>query len=79
MAENWENGLPDEGRSPEFGYRMAAEGMPFPWRWTNGTISTNLYVSWGMSVEAEDATSHRLSPLAHRLMPSLICYSKLGI
>ncbi len=23
--------------------------MPFPWRWTSGTISTNLDVIWGMS------------------------------
>ena len=30
---------------------MAAEGMPFPWRWTSGTISTNLEVIWGMSVQ----------------------------
>jgi len=30
---------------------MAAEGMPFPWRWNGGTISTNLDVIWGMSVE----------------------------
>ncbi len=50
MAENWGNGLSDEGRCPEPGYRMAAEGMPFPSRWTSGTISTNLDVIWGMSV-----------------------------
>ncbi len=30
---------------------MAAEGMPFPWRWTGGTISTDLDVIWGISVE----------------------------
>ena len=30
---------------------MAAEGMPFPWRWDGGTISTNLDGIWGMSVE----------------------------
>ena len=29
---------------------MAAEGMPFPWRWISGTISANLDVIWGMSV-----------------------------
>ncbi len=29
---------------------MAAEGMPFPWRWNGGTISTVLDVIWGMSV-----------------------------
>ncbi len=32
---------------------MAAEGMPFPWRWDGGTISTNLDVIWGMSVERD--------------------------
>jgi len=26
-----------------------ARGMEFPWRWTSGTISTNLDVIWGMS------------------------------
>ncbi len=31
---------------------MAAEGMEFPRRWTGGTISTNLDVSWEMSVQA---------------------------
>jgi len=51
MAENWGNGLSDEGRCPEPGYRMAAEGTPFPSRWTSGTISTNLEVIWGMSVQ----------------------------
>jgi hypothetical protein len=50
MAENLANGLPDEGRSPESGYRMAAEGMPFSWWWDSGTISTQLPVIWGMSV-----------------------------
>ncbi len=45
------NGLPDEGRSPESGYRMAAEGMQFSWRWNGGTISPNLGVIWEMSVE----------------------------
>ena len=28
---------------------MAAEGMPFRWRWDSGTISTQLDVIWGMS------------------------------
>jgi hypothetical protein len=51
MAKNWANGLPNEGRSPESGYPMAAEGMPFPWRANGGTISTNLDGIWGMSVE----------------------------
>ncbi len=35
---------------PSAGYRMAAEGMQFPWRWNGGTISLNLDVIWGMSV-----------------------------
>jgi len=46
----WANGLPDESRSPKSGYRMAAEGMPFPWWWDGGTIFLNLGVIWGMSV-----------------------------
>ena len=46
-----ENGLPDEARSPESGYRMAAEGIQFRWRWDSGTISTQLDVIWGMSVK----------------------------
>ena len=29
---------------------MAAEGVPFSWRWDCGTISTKLDVIWGMSV-----------------------------
>ena len=49
MAKNWANGVLDEGRSPESGHRMAAEGMPFPWRWNGSTISTDLDVIWGMS------------------------------
>ncbi len=49
----WANGLPNEGRSPKSGHRMAAEGMEFPWRWTGGTISTNLDVIWEMSDEFE--------------------------
>ncbi len=48
----WPNGLPDEGQSPKPGHRMAEEGIPFPWRWYGGTISTNLDVIWGMSVES---------------------------
>ncbi len=55
----WANGLPDEGRSPKSGHRMAAEGMPFPWRWNGGTISTDLDVIWGMSEETTgDGGSH---------------------
>jgi len=49
MAEKLEKWPSDEGRCPESGYRMAVEGMPFSWRWTSGTISTNLDFIWGMS------------------------------
>ncbi len=35
------------------GHRMAAEGMPLPWRWNGSTISLNLGVIWEMSGEAE--------------------------
>ena len=52
MAENSGNGLPDEGRSPKSGHRMAAEGIPFPWRGNGSTISTDLDVIWGMSVDS---------------------------
>ena len=45
----WADGFPDEGRSSKSGLRMAAEGMPFRWRWDSGTISTQLDVIWGMS------------------------------
>ncbi len=45
----WPNGLPDEGQSPKPGHRMAEEGIPFPWWWSGGTISTVLDVIWGMS------------------------------
>ena len=37
---------------PKSGHRMAAEGMPFPWRWNDDTISQNLDVIWGTSVRA---------------------------
>ena len=53
----WGHGLPNEGRSPESGHRMAAEGMPFPWRWDGGTISMVLDVIWGMSAN-EDILDH---------------------
>ncbi len=33
MAENLGKYLPNEGRSPKPGHRMAAERMLFPWRW----------------------------------------------
>ena len=45
------NGLPNEDRSPKSGHRMAADGMPFPWRWNGGTNSTVLDGIWGMSVQ----------------------------
>ena len=38
------------GRLPKSCHRMAANGIPFPWWWDDGTISTNLDVIWGMSV-----------------------------
>ena len=47
----WADALPDEGRSPKSGYRMAAEGIQFPWRWTSGTATMKLDVIWGMSVK----------------------------
>jgi hypothetical protein len=49
FRKTWANGLPTEGRSPTSGHRMAAEGMPFPWRWNGGMISANLEVIWEMS------------------------------
>ncbi len=50
MAKNWANGVPDEGRSSESGYRMAAEGIQFPWRGNGSTIFTVLNAIWRMSV-----------------------------
>ncbi len=47
----WANGLPNEGRSPKSGHRMATDGMQFSWRWNGGTISTVLDVIWGMSAQ----------------------------
>ncbi len=55
MAENWANGVPDEGRSPESGYRMAAEGIQFPWRGNGSAISTKLDCIWGMSTKVPRA------------------------
>ncbi len=49
----WANGLPDERQSPNSGHRMAAKGMPFPWRWDGGMISMVLDVIWGMSVQIQ--------------------------
>ena len=47
----WPNGLPNQGRSPRSGHRMAAEVMQFPWRWNGGMISANLEVIWEMSAK----------------------------
>ncbi len=46
---------------PKSGHRKAAEGMQFPWRWNGDTISTNLDVIWGMSVQ-----SSRMLAIARR-------------
>ena len=62
MAENWANGVPDEGRSPKSGHRMAAEGIQFPWRGNGSTISTDLDGIWGMS--ANICTQPRHLPMA---------------
>ncbi len=51
MAENLGKYLPNEGRSPKSGHRMAAEGMQFSWRWNGSTISLNLRVIWEMSAK----------------------------
>ena len=40
---------------------MAAEGMPFPWWWNGGTISTVLDVIWGMSVELGTLMSDKVA------------------
>ena len=62
------NGLLDEGQSPKPGHRMAAEAVPFPWRWNGGTISTDLDVIWGMSVKVrqQDTSKDRLSGHGYR-------------
>ncbi len=39
----------DTAKSPRTGRRMAAVGAQFPWRWNDGTISTNSLVIWEMS------------------------------
>ena len=49
--EIWPNGLPSAGRLPKSCHRTAAKGIQFPWRWNGGTISTNMDVNWGMSIE----------------------------
>ncbi len=47
----WANGLPNEGRSPKSGHRMAAKGIQLPWWWDGGTIFLILGVIWEMSVK----------------------------
>ncbi len=68
MAKNWANGLPDEGRSPKSGRRMAAEGMLFSWRWNLLAVerwydfhgfgchlgNVDLDVIWGMSANTKE-------------------------
>ncbi len=77
------NGLQNEDRSPKSGHRMAAEGMPFPWRWNAGTISTVLDVIWGMSDERHPgkrgpkALANRRSP-SGSLRESVLCSGNLG-
>ncbi len=51
-------GLPNEGRSPKSGHRMAAEGIPFSWRWHGDMISLNLRVIWEMSVKILNPKLH---------------------
>ncbi len=43
------------GREPisKIGPSDGCGRMEFPWRWTIGSISTNLDVIWGMSVKGE--------------------------
>ncbi len=42
---------------------MAAEGMPFSWRWNGGTISTVLDVIWGMSDKMRTPAASWLAPV----------------
>jgi len=69
----WSNGLPDESRSPKSDHRMAAEGIPFPWRWNGSMISTDLDVIWRMSdqgfnvgINVGAAAGHRTTMAALR-------------
>jgi hypothetical protein len=61
----WTNGLANEGRSPKSGHRMAAEGMQFSLPWNYGTISTNLDVIWGISVETCGVQAVQFPRLLH--------------
>ena len=51
MAENLGKWPSKRGMISKTGHRMAAEWIPFLWRWNGGTISTALEVIWGMSVK----------------------------
>ena len=62
MAGNLADGLPSEGRSQKSAHRIAAEGMPFPWRWNGGTIFPNLEVIWGMSINFAAKLSNEVEP-----------------
>jgi len=54
MAENL--GKWPSGREPisKIGPSDGRGRMEFPWRWTSGTISTNLDVIWEMSAESDN-------------------------
>ena len=65
MAENWANGVPDEGRSPESGHRMAAEGIQLPWRGNGSIFSANLEAIWGMSVQGPEQAEAFAVPANH--------------
>ncbi len=52
MAENLDNGLPNEGRSPKSDHRMVAETILFSRRWYGGIISANMEVIWETWVES---------------------------
>ncbi len=47
----WASGVPNESRSPNSGYRMAAKRVQPPLRWDCGMISTNVSGIWEMSVQ----------------------------
>ena len=53
MAENLGEWPSKRRPTSKTGHRMAAKGMPFPWRRNGGTISLNLGVIWEMSVQTE--------------------------
>ena len=51
---------------------MAAKGMEFPWRWTSGTISPNLDVIWGMSVQMAMLVRFSMSSIVEILVDIFI-------